>query len=172
MHLCLVRHAIAVERGLPGFECDYDRPLTEKGRARMREAAAGLQQLFAPEAVLSSPLVRARQTAEILLDAYGLRGLHLSDALATGNDRALFADVEALGVENVIAVGHEPFMSETLAVALTGERGGLAALFKKGAAALLSFDGAIAPGAARLEWLVQPAVLRAIAAGHADGEDE
>ena len=161
MKLCLVRHGIAGERGA-AYPDDSQRPLTEKGRARMHVAAMGLRKLVKPDAFLTSPLVRARETAEILLDVYGVKKLHVSDALANGNHEALFADANALGCEVVVAVGHEPFISQTLALALTGNEAGLVATFKKGAAALLTFDGPATPGKGMLEWLIQPAGLRAI----------
>jgi phosphohistidine phosphatase SixA len=114
-------------------------------------------------------LLRARETAEILLDVYGVSKLHVSDALANGNHEALFADANALRGQTVVAVGHEPFISQALAFALTGNDSGLTATFKKGAAALLTFDGPAAPGKGLLEWLIQPAGLRAI--GGSGGQD-
>jgi len=168
MQLCLVRHGIAGERGA-AYPDDSLRPLTEKGRARMHVAAMGLRKLVTPDAFLTSPLVRARETAEILLDIYGVKKLHVSDALASGDHAALFADVNALRGQTVMAVGHEPFISQTLAVVLTCDAMGLAAAFKKGAAALVTFDGPVTPGKGMLEWLIQPAGLRAI--GSSGGRD-
>ncbi len=168
MQLCLVRHGIAGERGA-AYPDDSLRPLTEKGRARMHVAAMGLHKLVEPDAILSSPLIRARETAEILADVYGRAKLHISDALANGDHAALFADANALRCPVVAAVGHEPFISQALAFALTGEDAGLAAVFRKGAAALLSFDGPAASGRGTLEWLLQPSGLRAI--GASGGQD-
>lgn len=165
MRLCLVRHAIAVERGLPGFADDGSRPLTPKGRERMREAAEGLRALLPAGAVFSSPLVRARETAEILLDVFDLAEMHVSDALANGNHEALLADVNTAHDELVFAVGHEPYISEALSLALTGDPAGLSVLFKKGAAALVEFSGPAEAGRGMLEWLLQPGQLRSIA-GH------
>jgi phosphohistidine phosphatase SixA len=64
--ICLVRHAIAVERGTPGYEDDFARPLTADGRKRMTLAAAGLAKVFGAQMILTSPLVRAAQTADVL----------------------------------------------------------------------------------------------------------
>jgi len=168
MQLCLVRHGIAGERGA-AYPDDSLRPLTEKGRARMHVAAMGLHKLVKPDAFLTSPLVRARETAEILLDVYGAKKLRVSDALASGDHAALFADVNALQAPIVMAVGHEPFISQTLAIALTCDAAGMIAVFKKGAAALVTFDGPATPGKGVLEWLSQPAGLRAI--GSSGGRD-
>jgi len=69
MRLYIVRHAIALPRGTPQIE-DDDRALTEEGIAKMQQAAEGLRGLgYIPELILSSPLLRARQTARIVLEA-------------------------------------------------------------------------------------------------------
>ena len=162
MELCLVRHAIAVERGSPGDRDDGLRPLTARGRDRMREAALGLRTLFTPELILTSPLVRARETAEILLDVYNMRELHVSDSLATGDEDALLQDLKGFDAGRVIAVGHEPHLWMALSYLLTGDRGTARAIFKKGAAAMVGFEGEAAPGGGWLEWLAQPAMLRSI----------
>ena len=67
MELYILRHAIAVERGSPGFEEDSTRPLTPAGEGKMRQIAKGMRALSVdPDLILSSPYVRARQTAEIV----------------------------------------------------------------------------------------------------------
>ena len=88
MKLYIVRHAIAVPRGTPGIP-DDDRALTEEGRTKMRVNALGLRALnFLPELILSSPLPRARETAEILLEAFGKGiGLKICPALAPSGER-------------------------------------------------------------------------------------
>lgn len=128
----------------------------------MREAVRGLAEIVGGSAVLSSPLLRARQTAEILMEVFEIEDLHLSDALATGDDRQLLADLEALGASRAFAVGHEPHMSRTLSHLVTGDPDCISSVFKKGASALVTFPGALAPGRAHLEWLLQPAALRAL----------
>ncbi|MCC7362908.1 MAG: histidine phosphatase family protein [Dehalococcoidia bacterium] len=161
MEVCLVRHAIAEDRGAR-FPDDRQRPLTERGRARMREATVGIQQLFLPEVVVSSPLRRAIETAEILCDVLGLRKMEVHNGLATGDDDELIDFVNALGRERVALVGHEPHISMTLSYLLCGSPEGLRSVYKKGAAALVGFNGPVMPGAGALYWLMQPAALRAI----------
>lgn len=163
MELCLVRHAIAGERGDPRWPDDRLRPLTERGIERMETAAAGLRLLFRPDIILTSPLVRARQTAEILAAALGVRMVEEADALASGDDGLLFDHLAALGCERAIAVGHEPWMSATLANCLAGDGDAFRTDFRKGAAALASFAGAAAAGQGTLEWLLQPSTLRRLA---------
>jgi phosphohistidine phosphatase len=124
--------------------------------------------LFVPEVILSSPLLRAMQTAEILCEAFGIKGLHVSDALASGDHGQLFADVTGKRRERVLAVGHEPFMSGSISFALTGSDDAVRLTCKKGAAALVTFDGAAVGGTGSLEWLIQPAALRLAGGGGAD----
>lgn len=167
MEICLVRHAIAVERGTPGYEDDATRTLTAPGRARMEEAAAGLKRLFTPQIVLTSPIVRAAETAEILRKAYGLGKPRVCEALATGDHDGVLAALEEADAGSVALVGHEPWTSELLSYLLTGDRAGMAAVFKKGAAGLVRCAADPAPGNCWLEWLVQPGALRRL--GQAGG---
>ncbi len=160
MEICLVRHAVAVERGTPGFEDDSRRPLTPQGRARMVEAAGGLKRLFTPQVILTSPLVRAVETADILRKCYGLGKPRECEALATGDHNRVLADIAEADAGAIALVGHEPWMSELLAYLLTGDRTGMTAVFKKGAAALVGSPAEPAPGNCWLEWLIQPAALR------------
>jgi phosphohistidine phosphatase len=67
MEIFLLRHGLAVERGTPGFKDDALRPLTPKGRRQLRKIAAAMKKwICACDLILSSPLVRAKQTAEIV----------------------------------------------------------------------------------------------------------
>ncbi|MCL4241604.1 MAG: phosphohistidine phosphatase SixA [Dehalococcoidia bacterium] len=167
MEICLVRHGIAVERGAPEYADDATRPLTAPGRVRMEEAAAGLKRLFTPQMVLTSPMVRAAETAEILRKAYGLGKVRICEGLATGDHAAVLAALEEADAGSVALVGHEPWTSELLSYLLTGERSGMASVFKKGAAALVRCPADPAPGNCWLEWLVQPGALRRL--GQAGG---
>ena len=133
------------------------------GASKFRQAAAGLKGLVEPQVIMTSPLLRARQTAEILMDACGLAKLHFSDALASDDHAALMLDVIELEARSVMLVGHEPHMSGLLAYLLTGDEALMASTFKKGAAALVSCDGEPVAGDCWLEWLIQPAALRALA---------
>lgn len=162
MRICLVRHAIAGERG-PAYPDDSLRPLTHEGAERMREAAAGIARLFSPTLIVTSPYTRARQTADILASACPASPpVEERDELATADAAALIAWANARSIEEVAFVGHEPYISATLATLLTGDPAGVAAPFKKGAAALVTCHGRAAPGAATLEWFLQPSALRAV----------
>lgn len=163
MELCLVRHAIAIDRATPGFENDDLRPLTPDGAKRFKQAARGLAVLFTPQVILTSPLVRARQTAEILMATYHLPNLHVSDSLASGDHVALLRDVAEVEAQSVLVVGHEPHISGLLSYLLADNESRLGATFKKGAAALVSCVDEPEADACWLEWLIQPAALRRLA---------
>ena len=69
MNLYIIRHAIAVEEGTPEYQEDSQRPLTDKGKKKMVQIAKGIRALNVKfDLVLSSPYVRANETAEILAD--------------------------------------------------------------------------------------------------------
>ncbi len=159
MQLCLVRHAIAVERDEHNGP-DATRALTSVGRSRMREAAGGLRTLFQPQLILTSPLLRAQQTAEIVAKACEAP-IRVLDALGTGEHREVLAECASLVESRVVLVGHEPWMGELLSLMLTGSDSGLLVVFKKGAAALVDVEQ---PGRelGKLEWMLQPSALRAL----------
>jgi phosphohistidine phosphatase len=139
MRLSLLRHGIAVEAGTPGFENDRERPLTAKGERRMQRSAKGMLALgLSYDLILSSPYLRARQTAEIVAQVLNTpEGVHLSDVLAPeGNPRQLIETVHSDGRDDILLVGHEPYLSRLISTLLTGgpnlpvvmKRGGLCAL--------------------------------------------
>jgi phosphohistidine phosphatase len=163
MELLIVRHALAFERNARRWPDDDERPLSPRGVARARKAAAGMQQLVrAPARVLVSPLLRTRQTAAILTEVAGWPDASLCAALAPGAaPETLLATLRRLTESRVALIGHEPNCSRLLAVVLAGAAGAEAFRFRKMGAALLSFAGAVRPGGARLEWLVPPKLWRA-----------
>ena len=74
MNIYIIRHAIAVDEGMPEYEKDSERPLTDKGRKKMRQIAKGLRTLGVEiDLILSSPYVRARETAEILASEFKMK---------------------------------------------------------------------------------------------------
>jgi phosphohistidine phosphatase len=161
--LYLVRHAIAAERG-PKWPDDAKRPLTHKGMARMRLGVRGLRALGAEiDLVLSSPLVRAVQTADILVEGLGSAPrLELSSALAPGEPPS--AVVAALSrhttAQRIALVGHEPDLGK-LAAWLIGAREPIG--FKKGGMCRIDVP-ALPPGrSGQLIWLAVPKMLRALA---------
>jgi phosphohistidine phosphatase len=153
MELYFLRHGIAEDMAPDGT--DAARRLTIEGRTKLEEARAGLRRLkVAPEALLTSPLVRAHQTAEIVGRQLGLAPL-VAQALASGSDtpQLLALLAEHAQVQRVMVVGHEPDFSSMI-YDLTGARIEL----KKGALACVELDLPAAQG--RLLWLVPPRGLR------------
>lgn len=164
MLLYLVRHAIAEDRG-EAWPDDRERPLSEVGRARMERQVQGLVALGVTlEEILSSPLVRTRQTADIL--AHGLPGrprVRDFPPLEPGKrpKEALAALGDFSRKKSLALVGHEPGLGE-LAASLLGQRSPLE--FKKGAVALIEVPMMPpAAGSGALRWLVTPRILRRLA---------
>jgi phosphohistidine phosphatase len=167
MELLIVRHAIAVERGDPAFENDDDRPLTPEGIHKFRLAARGLKEV-APrlDRIISSPLIRARQTAEILREVISPhRKIDFCDYLVpSGSHADLVAYLNRLGGESIAVVGHEPHLSSFTSYLLAGKDETPFVEYKKGGAGLVNFPDGPAAGSGTLEWLIQPGALRDIGA--------
>jgi phosphohistidine phosphatase len=159
MRLLVVRHAIAVPHGTPGV-ADNDRPLTPEGEDKFREAAKGLARLLdRPDALLTSPWLRARQTAKIAASAWGGPEPKQTDALASGSFEAQAEVLDEYPEDATVAIfGHEPWVSQLLA-RLIGTRQDQRLTFKKGGAALVDVPGRLADGGA-LVWYLPPKLLR------------
>jgi phosphohistidine phosphatase len=159
MRLLIIRHASAAPPDVPGA-ADADRPLTPRGRRRFKKAAQGLAEILsAPDLLLTSPLVRARQTARIAGKVWNLTPTE-EPLLAGGSPEALLAAIAAGPEDSVVAlVGHEPDMSRLLSHLVGGH--GERLPFKKGGAALVALDGGAARGG-QLIWFMPPRLLRAL----------
>jgi len=158
----LIRHGLAEERG-DSWPDDTKRPLTEEGMSRMRKSVRGLSRLGVTlDVVLTSPLVRARQTAEIVAAGLSPRpSLINADSLATdGSFAAVVADLQKHERKRRIAlVGHEPGIGE-LAARLIGSRHAIE--FKKGAVCRIDIAAIPPSGPGDLRWLLTPRIMRAI----------
>jgi phosphohistidine phosphatase len=160
--LFVVRHAIAFERDASRWPDDRDRPLTPQGEAKFLPAARGLGRI-APnvDVVLSSPLIRAWRTAELLVAEAGWPEPLPCEALEP--DRSPPDVVESLrphrGRDAVAIVGHEPLLGDVIAYLLVGSDEHAAFPLRKGGAACVDLDGD-PPGGAILRWLVTPKIER------------
>jgi phosphohistidine phosphatase len=159
VQLLIIRHGIAVARGTPGIP-DEDRPLTPEGAQKFREAAKGLASLVGrPDALLTSPWLRAKQTAAIAAAAWGRIEPFETAALASGSFEEQASVLDRYPDEATVAVvGHEPWVSELLA-RLLGSRHDDRLGFKKGGAALVDVPGRLVEGG-QLVWYLPPKVLR------------
>lgn len=159
MRLLIVRHATALPHGTPGI-ADHDRPLTPEGELKFREAAKGLARILdRPDALLTSPWLRARQTAAIAALAWGGIEPQETQALASGSFDAQAEVLDRYPEDATVAVfGHEPWVSELLA-RLVGSSQDERLTFKKGGAALVDLDGGLAQGGS-LVWYLPPKLLR------------
>lgn len=157
MELYFLRHAIAADEGPEGTG-DAGRPLTKDGATKMKEAARGMRKLgLQLDVLLSSPLVRAHETAKLVARELGLE-LQLADALAPGCDAGRIFDLlgEHRAAKRVMFVGHEPDFS-TIVGTLTG---GSRIELKKGGLARVDIE-VLEPGTGTLMWLLPPRVMRA-----------
>lgn len=163
--LYLVRHARAEERAATGD--DADRRLTAEGARRMRRAAAGLARLgVAPDAILTSPRVRAEQTATILAEALAPRlSLDVYPPLDAGHRPAeVLAGLHRYRTAGALMlVGHQPDLGRLASYLLTGSPDTVPLPFKKGAVAAIEVSGLPPNGCGVLRWFVTARQLAAMA---------
>jgi phosphohistidine phosphatase len=162
MKLYILRHGEAVEAGAAGFE-DSERPLTPRGIQRTKLLCHELRRMEIEfDVILSSPLRRARETAEIVgRRLRPERTPRLTEELAlAGSMERLVRQVNALKPvpERVLLVGHEPYLSGLISLLCCGGPG-LSITLKKGGLCRLEVEALQAGRCARLEWLVPPRLL-------------
>jgi len=153
-----------VEHGTPGFKTDADRMLTPKGRRQLRQIAAAMQNLdLSFNLILSSPFLRARQTAEIVAESLKLKKLlAFSDELTPdGDPKALIRQLHERkpAWKNVLLVGHEPYLSRLVALLISGEPATTIDL-KKGGLCRLETDSLRFGRCATLTWLLTPKQMK------------
>lgn len=157
----LIRHGLAGERG--SYENDDQRPLTEEGKKRTRQVAKRLVELdLQLDLILTSPLVRARQTADLLIDAGLATQLEEASYLADGQiDRWLtWLDTWEPGKHRQLAlVGHEPSLSEWAELLAWGELSHAIQLKKAGVIGLSLPEQGSPLGRSTLFWLAPPRFL-------------
>lgn len=170
MKLIVVRHGAAMdqEEFARTGQSDDLRPLTDEGKAEMKSVAAGLRaEVETLDVLATSPLVRARQTAEIIAEAYGLGDPEISDSLVPGAPFEEFARwCAALGDKKVIAVvGHEPHLSTLVTWLLVGRSESRIRL-KKAGACLVEFESQPERDSGILNWLRTPRQLTTVSESH------
>jgi phosphohistidine phosphatase len=160
LELYLIRHGVAAERG-PEYPDDSKRPLTSRGIASLRAEAKGLIELGVTfELILTSPLVRTRQTADVIAEGLpGKPAVTTSDALTpAGTPAAVIQEIAKHHKKASLAlVGHEPNIGE-LAGRLIGAKAPIP--FKKGAVCRIDFEVLPPKGIGELRWFLPPRVLK------------
>jgi phosphohistidine phosphatase len=160
MQLYLIRHADAEPLGAGGTTTDAERPLTSKGLEQVAAMARLFQRLACmPACIVTSPLVRARQTADRLrdaLDAAKCEVLETEELAPGGSSKKLARFLRKLKGGPLFLVGHEPDISRHAAWFAGSRRTQL--VFAKAGVACLDCSEAPAKGAGTLLWLVTPSL--------------
>ena len=161
--LYIMRHGIAIARGSLRFSDDSKRPLIPEGKEKMREVARGLDRMgFEVDWIVTSPLVRAVETAEIVAASLASSvPVDFCDALRPGGSpEGLIAFLaQRPNRRKVLIVGHEPDLSE-LAARLIGAGSQANLAFKKGGCCMISLDQIPPRGPGQLVWWLTPRQLR------------
>jgi phosphohistidine phosphatase len=164
MQLYIVRHGIAIDREDPKCPPDPERFLTEEGIEKTRQVAKGVTELSSvPDLMLSSPYVRAMQTAEIFAKAleYGKDKIRKSDFLLPGAESLqLFRELSRDKDNSVVFVfGHAPHLDDLIATALTSKHH--VTSLKKAGVALVELKRLVPPSG-ELVWLSTPKILKKV----------
>jgi phosphohistidine phosphatase len=156
--LYLIRHADALAAGDHNIARDFDRPLSEEGVRQAEGLTAGLRKRnVALDVVFTSPLVRARQTAEGMLRHWPSPAPELrtcDDLAPDGKSRKLGKLLREVGVEAVALVGHQPDLSRHAGWLIGNKKAQVE--FAKGGVAYIHLPGKAHKGAGNLIWLVTP----------------
>lgn len=164
----IIRHAIAEPLGEANDFSDERRTLTPAGRDRMQRIAKGLKRLSVEfDLVLTSPLLRAVETAEILVTEMGASRdlIKRTDALAPGASFApLFEEIRRYPeLESLAVIGHQPGLGDLVSLLVVGQPGALALDLKKGSVCLVKIERTIPVFRGKMAWLLAPKQLRLIA---------
>jgi phosphohistidine phosphatase len=164
VNIYFLRHGIAVERGAPGFEDDSARPLTREGKKQLRKTSRALRKMKLEfDLILSSPLLRAKQTAEIVAKNLKLKKrLKFSGELKPdGSMKNLFRRLNELkpAPKNLLLVGHEPYLSRLISILVSGGEN-TAIDFKKGGLCKLDVEKLRFGLCAKLAWLLMPKQMK------------
>lgn len=166
MEVILIRHAKAGNRDPNTWPNDDKRPLTPQGVEEQHEAARVMRRMGVRfDFLVTSPLLRARQTAEAIAEAYRWEEPPL-ESEALGHGYSVAAVVKLLAKfppdSHVALVGHEPDLSH-LAAALVGPDGATRIVLKKSGVIGIEFEGAAEVGAGTLVYHLKPGHLRKLA---------
>lgn len=143
---------------------DAERPLTKRGRKKLRETRDGLRALIGvPDAIISSPYARAQETAAILAKSLHFAGsVELNDHLVHGGDAEMLAALldAHTGQRDLVIVGHSPDLERWIAKLTTGDEGNAFLELKKGGACRVDVLTTAPHPQGVLRWVVPPSLLR------------
>jgi phosphohistidine phosphatase len=164
MNLYLMCHAVVAEPD-ENIE-ESQRPLTEKGRKKLGKIARNLEKLELEfDLILTSPHLCARKTADVVADALDIKKKHVIESenlTPLGAADKLVEEINAReAVENLLLVGHEPFLSQLIGMLIAGDAG-ISVTLKKAGVCKLSMEQLSYGRCATLEWLLTPAQLTQI----------
>ena len=165
MELYILRHGIAVDRATPGFEDDSTRPLTAEGQKKMRQNAQGMKIMdLSFDVILSSPYLRAKETATIVLQKFKTKNNKMLLTKALLPEASIEQIIKEINLnyyknKSLLLVGHEPHLSSLISVLLTGKPN-MIIDFKKGGLCRLTAMTPLSKESARLDWLLTPSQLR------------
>lgn len=166
MTLLIIRHGIAMDRDEFAKTCPDDglRPLTKEGRKKMRQVAAGLKGLMKGiDVLVSSPLTRAVETAEIVGEAFDVKTNVRAELVPSRRPASLLEWLRRQPNDSTVAiVGHEPHLGVCASWLLTGLEESHVE-FKKGGVCRIDFPDKVAAGHGVLRWHLAPSHLRMMA---------
>lgn len=168
MELFVIRHAIAEPLGKTNEFSDEKRALTSEGRNRMREVVKGLVKFGVEfDLILTSPLTRAMETAEIVANASGLtkKEIKVSGNLMPGASvDKLFAEIKGLvGIEAIALIGHQPDLGGLISRVIQRKSAELSIQLKKGSVCCLNVTETVPTLRGDMVWLLTPRQLRLVA---------
>ena len=163
MNIHLLRHGIAAPLGEENHFNDARRALTTEGLAKMREVSLGLKRLGVTfDLVASSPLVRAKQTAEVVVEV-----LKIKEPIQEWDELALDGSIDELMHQlqkhqkrtSPLLVGHQPFMGLVASFLIFGSDK-ISLDFKKGGICCIRVNDVPPQFAGELVWMLTPKILR------------
>jgi len=160
MELYILRHGLAVEQGTPGYHDDGERPLTPKGERKLWRIAEAMEALeISFDLILSSPYLRARQTAGVIAAAFNTRKKleFCDDLIPGGSSKRLIQFLSEMkpAPGSILLVGHEPYLSGLISLLISGESS-VSIVMKKGGLCKLTVKVLRHARCASLEWLLTP----------------
>lgn len=156
MKIYIVRHGIAEDYHPDG---DASRELTEAGRKKVKKMILFIEKTAKPGVLLTSPLVRAVQTAEIAAGLFGMKAqVEKSDALLPGSgSEGVITELQARNEDSVFLFGHNPHLSYLVSDLISGGTADIQ--LKKASVTLVDFEGRPAVGKGLLRWMVTPGLV-------------